>query len=175
MGPDDGRTGTLAVPMAAPSRTGDQIVATNRQARRDYEILDTWECGIVLQGSEVKSLRESKVTLSDAFARVDGREIELVGLHVTAYSAASAQGGHDPARTRRLLLHRHQIDEIRSRVDQEHLTLVPLSLYFKGGRAKLELGLGRGRKHYDKRRAIAERDAEREARRAMAPRRHVES
>jgi len=153
--------------------TRNKIVATNRQARRDYEILDTWECGIMLQGSEVKSLREAKVTLTDAYARVDMREIYLVGLHINAYSSASAQGGHELSRTRKLLLHRHEIDELRLRVDQEHLSLVPLQLYFKDGRAKLELGLGRGRKHYDKRQVIAKRDADMDARRAMAARRRA--
>ena len=152
----------------------NKVVATNRQARRDYEILDEWECGIMLQGSEVKSLREAKVTLSDAFGRFDGRDLYLVGLHINAYSNASAQGGHELGRTRRLLAHRHELDEMRHRVDQEHLSLIPLSLYFKEGRAKVELGLGRGRKHYDKRQVIAKRDAELDARRAMAARRRAE-
>lgn len=152
----------------------NKVVATNRQARRDYEILDEWECGIMLQGSEVKSLREAKVTLSDAFGRFDGRDLYLVGLHINAYSNASAQGGHELGRTRRLLAHRHELDEMRHRVDQEHLSLIPLSLYFKEGRAKVELGLGRGRKHYDKRQMIAKRDADLDARRAMAARRRAE-
>lgn len=160
--------------MAARPDTRNQLVATNRQARRDYEILDEWECGIRLQGSEVKSLREAKVTLTDAFARFEGRDLYLVGLHINAYSAASSQGGHELARTRKLLLHRHELDEMKRRVDQEHLSLVPLSLYFKDGRAKVELGLGRGRKHYDKRQVIAQRDADMDARRAMSARRRVE-
>jgi SsrA-binding protein len=155
----------------APKRSGDTVVATNRQARRDFEILDAWEAGIMLKGSEVKSLREAKVQLADAYARIDRGEVWLVGLHISPYSASSSQGSHDVARNRKLLLHRHEVDEIRARVDQERLTLVPLSLYFKGGRAKLELGLGRGRKHYDKRQVIAKRDAELDARRAMAARR----
>lgn len=152
----------------APKRPGEQVVATNRQARRDYEILDTWEAGIVLQGSEVKSLREAKVQLNDAYARFTGRELFLVGLHIAAYSNASAQGGHELERTRKLLLHQHELEEVKARVDQEHLTLVPLRLYFRDGRAKLEIGLGRGRKHYDKRQVIAQRDADLDARRAMA-------
>jgi SsrA-binding protein len=154
--------------MASKKPSTDPVVASNRQARRDYEILDTWEAGIMLQGSEVKSLRESKVQLRDAYARFSGRELFLMGLHIAAYSNASAQGGHELERTRKLLLHSHELEEIRQRVDQEHLTVVPLSLYFKGGRAKVELGLGRGRKHYDKRQAIAQRDADRDAQRAMA-------
>lgn len=144
------------------------MVATNRQAHRDYEILDTWEAGIMLQGSEVKSLREANVQLRDAYARFTGRDLYLLGLHIAAYSNASAQGGHELERTRKLLLHRHELDEMRQRVDQEHLTVVPLSMYFKGGRAKVELGIGRGRKHYDKRQVIAARDSERDAQRAMA-------
>ena len=149
-------------------KPGTTVVATNRQARRDYEIIDTWECGIMLQGSEVKSLREAKVTLTDAFARFTGRDLYLVGLHINAYSNASAQGGHEPARTRKLLAHRHELEEMHQRVSQEHLTLVPLSLYFKGARAKVEIGMGKGRKHYDKRQAIAQRDSDNDARRAMA-------
>lgn len=160
--------------MAAKPPSGNKIVASNRQARRDYEILDTWECGIMLQGSEVKSLREAKVTLTDAYARFEMRELYLVGLHINAYSNSSAQGGHELSRTRKLLVHHHELDEMRRRVDQEHLSLVPLSLYFKDGKAKLELGLGRGRKHYDKRQVIAKRDADMDARRAMAARRRSE-
>jgi len=143
------------------------VVASNRRARRDYEILDTWECGLVLRGSEVKSLRESKVQLADAYARLIGDEVWLVGLHIAPYSHAAVQTGHEPARDRKLLLHRHQIDGLRARLDQERLTLMPLSLYFSEGRCKLELGLGRGRRQYDKRQVIAEREADREARRAM--------
>ena len=151
-----------------------KLIASNRRARRDYEIIDTYETGIVLSGSEVKSLREAKVTLTDAYARFEMRDLYLVGLHINAYTNASSQGGHELARTRKLLAHRHEIDEMRMRVDQEHLSLVPLSLYFKDGKAKLELGLGRGRKHYDKRQVIAKRDADMDARRAMAARRRAE-
>ena len=122
----------------------------------------------MLKGSEVKSLREARVTLNDAFARFEGRDPYLVGLHINAYSNASAQGGHEPARTRKLLAHRHELDEMHQKVSQEHLTLIPLSLYFREGRAKLEVGLGRGLKHYDKRQMIAQRDADLDARRAMA-------
>jgi SsrA-binding protein len=160
--------------MAAKKNPGEQIVATNRQAHRDYEILDTWEAGVMLKGSEVKSLREAKVQLRDAYARFTGRELFLVGLHIGAYSNASAQGGHELERTRKLLLHDHELHEMKVRVDQEHLTLVPLSLYFKGGRAKVEIGIGRGRKHYDKRQVIAQRDSDLDAKRAMAARRRSE-
>ena len=160
--------------MATKQDPGNKVVATNRQARRDYEIVDTWEAGLVLKGSEVKSLLESKVQLADTYARIDRGEVWLVGLHIAAYSMASAQGGHEVARVRKLLLHRHEVDELRVRVDQERLTIVPLSLYFRDGRSKVEIGVGRGRKHYDKRQVIAKRDAELDARRAMAARRRAE-
>jgi SsrA-binding protein len=148
---------------------GAKVVATNRQARRNYDVLDTFEAGLVLKGSEVKSLRESKVTLADAYARIIGREAWVVGLHITPYSHAGTGFGElDPERDRKLLLHRTEIDRLRARIDQDRLTLVPLSLYFKDGRAKLELGLAKGRTGVDKRQVMAKRDAEREAERAMA-------
>src|SRR4051812_33278319 len=115
----------------APKPKAPPVIATNRQAHRDYEILDSWEAGIMLRGSEVKSLRESKVQLADAYARFTGRELFLVGLHISGYSNASSQGGHELERTRKLLLNHHELDEIKLRVDQEHLSLIPLSLYFK--------------------------------------------
>jgi len=154
--------------MAKPPPPGELVVATNRQARRDYDILETWECGILLQGSEVKSLRESKVQLSDAYARLVADEVWLIGLHVSPYSHSASHNGHILDRDRKLLLHRSEIESIRARLDQDHLTLVPLRIYFKAGRCKVEIGLGRGRKTYDKRQAIAKADAEREAQRAMA-------
>lgn len=154
--------------MAPRSRDDVTIIATNRQARRDYEILDTWEAGIVLRGAEVKSLREAKVQLADSYARMVDGELWVFGIHVTAYSHASSHIPPDPLRERKLLLHRQQLDVIRDRLARERLSLVPLSLYFKGGRVKLELGLARGRRKVDKRQAIAARDAELEARRAMA-------
>jgi SsrA-binding protein len=146
----------------------NKVVATNRQARRDYEILDYFEAGIVLRGSEVKALREAKVQLSDAYGKVSGNELWLHGLHIAGYSHAGRFDSHAPERERKLLLHRSEIDRLRARVDQERLALVPLSLYFKEGRAKVELGLGRGRRQHDKRQAIAQRDADLEARRAIA-------
>lgn len=149
---------------------GTKLVAQNRKARHDYEVLDTYECGIALQGSEVKSLREGKVQLRDAYARVDGGEVWLHGVHVAPYAFAQDFGAHDPDRKRKLLLHRREIDELRAQTQQEPLTLVPLSIYFKDGRAKVELALARGRKRYDKRHAIAARDAAREAARAASSR-----
>jgi SsrA-binding protein len=145
-----------------------KVVARNRRARHDYDLLDTYECGISLQGSEVKSLRDAKVTLADAYARAENGEVWLHGLHIAPYSHAQDHTGHEPERRRKLLLHRREIDELSARVAQDQLALVPLSLYFKDGRAKLELALARGRRRYDKRQAIAKRDAEREADRAMA-------
>ena len=147
---------------------GTRPVAQNRRARHDYELLDVLECGIALQGSEVKSLRAGKVQLRDAYARVEGGEVWLHGMHVAPYAFASGFGGHDPERPRKLLLHRREIDELHARTSQQSLTLVPLSLYFKDGRAKVELALARGRRRYDKRHAIASRDAEREVERAVA-------
>jgi len=167
MGPATGPTGSVR-PLMAPRSDGTTVIATNRQARRDFEILDSWEAGIVLRGSEVKSLRESKVQLADSYARLIDEEVWVMGIHITPYSHASAYLAPDATRDRKLLLHRHQIDLIRDRLARERLTLVPLSLSFKGGRVKLELGLGRGRQKADKRQAIAERDADMEARRAMA-------
>src|SRR5580700_843536 len=141
----------------------DRIVATNRRARYDYDILDTYECGIVLQGSEVKSLRSGRAQLSDAYARVSNGEMWLFGVHIPPWQFASGFGAHDPDRRRKLLLHRGQIDELLGRTQQATLTLIPVRLYFKEGKAKVELALARGRRLYDKRRVLAEREAEREA------------
>ena len=149
---------------------GTKPVAQNRKARHDYEVLETWECGMVLVGSEVKSLRDGKVQLRESYARVEDGEVWLHGMHVAPYAFASGFGAHDPERKRKLLLSRGEIDELRARTQQEPLTLVPLSIYFKDGRAKVELALARGRKRYDKRHAIAARDAAREAARAASNR-----
>lgn len=146
--------------------TGTQVVATNRQARRNYEILDTVEAGLVLRGSEVKSLREAKVQITDAFGRIDSGEIWLHGLHIAPYMHSQTHTGHDPDRKRKLLMHSHEIERLRARVDPEHLSLVPLSIYFKDGRAKVEMALAKGRRTHDKRQVIAERDAERTLQRA---------
>ena len=150
---------------------GRRIVAQNRRARHDYFVLETFECGLALQGSEVKSLREGKAQLRDAYAKVEKGEVWLLGVHVPPYAFAQGFGSHDPDRPRKLLLHRREIDELLGRTQQESLTLVPLSLYFRDGRAKVELALARGRKTYDKRHAIAARDAAREAARASRHRR----
>jgi SsrA-binding protein len=144
----------------------DRVVATNRRARHDFEILESFECGIVLQGSEVKSLRSGKAQLADAFARVSNGEVWLFGMHIPPWQFATGFGAHDPDRRRKLLLHRAQIDELVGRTQQQALTLIPLKLYFHEGKAKVELALARGRRLYDKRRVLAAREAEREAARA---------
>jgi SsrA-binding protein len=141
----------------------NRLVASNRRARHDYEIIDTVECGIVLQGSEVKSLRAGRIALQDSYARFDDGEMWLFGVHVPPYAQANGFGAHDPDRRRKLLLHRRQIDEWMGKSKQNSLTMVPLSIYFKDGRAKVELALARGRRQYDKRHAIAARDAGRDA------------
>ncbi len=146
------------------------MVATNKNARRNYDIMETYEAGIELRGAEVKALRESNVTIGDAYARFEGGELWLVALHITPYSRASSHVKADATRKRKLLMHRYELDRLNSRVEQDKLTLVPMALYFKAGRAKLELGLGRGLKTVDKRQLIAKRDADREARRELAER-----
>jgi SsrA-binding protein len=146
---------------------GVKVVATNRSARHDYTILDTVEAGLVLRGSEVKSLREAQVQLKEAHARIDGHEAWVVGMHIAPYATTGLHDLVEPDRKRKLLLNRSEIDRLKLRMDLERLTLVPLSLYFKNGRAKLELGLAKGRSRGDKRQAIAERDALREAEKEM--------
>jgi SsrA-binding protein len=158
------------MPASSRGPTGARPVASNRRARHDYEILETVEAGVALAGSEVKSLRAGKVQLRDAFARVQDGEVWLHGVHVAPYAFATGFGAVDPDRPRKLLLHRREIDSLGARVAQQSLTLVPLSIYFKDGRAKVELALARGRRNYDKRHAIAERDARREASRAAGAR-----
>jgi SsrA-binding protein len=154
--------------MAAPDRKGTKLIASNRTARRDYDVLETIEAGIALKGSEVKSLRESKVQLNDAYARVIDGELWLLGMHVSPYSHGVGVFGHDPDRLRKLLVHRGEMLRLKARVDQERLALVALALYFKDGRAKVELGLARGRNKGDKREALAKKEADLEARKAMA-------
>jgi SsrA-binding protein len=142
-------------------------IAQNRRARHEYEILETFECGIELKGGEVKSLRLGHVQLHDAYARVDDGELWLLGVHIAPYEYAHGFGFIEPERRRKLLVHRSQIDELGGRVAQQSLTLIPLSLYFKDGRAKAEIALARGRRLYDKRHALQEKDASREAQRSI--------
>ena len=147
------------------TRLGDVTVLTNRKARHDYAILDVWECGIVLHGAEVKSLREHHANLQDAFARVDDGEIWLNGMHILPYAFSRAE--LDPVRRRKLLLHAHEIEDIKRKTEEKGLTLVPLKVYFKDGRAKVEIGLAKGKKNYDKRHALAAQDAKRDVERAL--------
>jgi SsrA-binding protein len=149
---------------------GHKVVATNRKARYNYEILDTFEAGIVLVGSEVKSMRAGSVQLKDAYASIRGGEVWLENAHIAPYSFAE-NGGHDPERPRKLLLHRREIDRLFGRIREEGLTLVPLQVYFTEGRAKVELGLARGKRPHDKRRAIVDRQQKREIARAKSLRR----
>jgi len=147
----------------------ERVVVTNRKASHLYEILETFEAGLVLKGTEVKSLREGKANFKDSYARIEGGEAWLVGCHISPYHHGS-DANHDPERSRKLLLHRGEISRLLGKVQERGLTLVPLRLYFKDGRAKLELGLARGRKLHDKRRAIREREMRREMDKAVRAR-----
>ncbi|MET7967023.1 SsrA-binding protein SmpB [Micromonospora sp. NPDC005305] len=149
--------------------TGRKLVASNKKARHDYTILKTYEAGIVLAGTEVKSLREGRVSLVDAFAQERDGEIMLYGLHIAEYGFGTWTN-HQPRRTRKLLLNRVEIARILEKLRDGGVTLVPLSLYFSNGWAKVELGLARGRRSYDKRQALAERDANREIARELGRR-----
>lgn len=141
---------------------GDAVTELrNRRANFDYEILETFEAGLVLTGSEVKSLRAGGASISEAFARVRGDEVFLEGMNIPVYSQAS-YNNHDPLRTRKLLLHRREIEQLRAAVEQRGLSIVPVKLYFRDGWAKLLIGIGRGRKRHDKRQRQAERDAQRQ-------------
>lgn len=143
-----------------------QVKATNRKALRDFEIEDTFEAGIVLLGSEIKSIREGGANLRDSYATIEGGEVFLYGMHVAPYLKASTFG-HEPVRPRKLLLHNYEIKRLAGKINEKGYTLVPLKLYIRSGRAKLEMGLARGRRKYDKRREIARKDAEREMERAL--------
>lgn len=160
--------------MAPPRDTTNpgqrKLIASNRRARHEYAIIDTIEAGIVLTGSEVKSLREGHAQLADAYARVIRGQMWLDGMHIPPYQMAKGFGAHDPDRARKLLLHAREIEKLEHQVNTEHLTLVPLALYFKDGRVKVELGLGRGRRKADKRQAMAERDHKLEIAKAMGRR-----
>ena len=145
----------------------ERDISVNRRAFHDYFIDERFEAGLVLTGSEVKSLRDHRAHLKDAYARFFGDELFLVGAHINPYAPAS-QFGHDPIRTRKLLLHRREIERLRGKIQERGLTLVPLRLYWSKGRAKAELGLARGKKQYDKRASIRERMEHREVERAMA-------
>lgn len=152
--------------MAKADDDGRKIVASNRKARHNYDIVDTYECGIVLKGSEVKSLRAGQVQLKDAYAEFRGADLWLENMHIAPYQFARG-GGHDPERPRKLLLHKYELDRLLGKVNEAGLTLVPLSIYFTHGLAKVEMALGKGRRRYDKRQAIRAREEKREMDRAM--------
>ncbi len=145
------------------------MVARNKKARRDYVVLDTWEAGLVLKGSEVKSIRAGKVAFHDAHAKAESGEVWLHNLHVSPYEHAN-RWNHDETRPRKLLLHRDEIRRMVSRAEEKGLTLVPLDVYFRRGRARITLGLCRGKKHRDRREELKRRTMQREAERAMKER-----
>lgn len=146
-------------------KPGVKVVATNRRARHEYEILETFECGMALQGYEVKSIRQGRVNIADGYAAFRANEAFVENMHITPYSHGD-QRIIDPLRVRKLLLKRKEIDYLYGKVKERGLAVIPLKLYFKGARVKLEVGLGRGKKLYDKRHDIAERDAQRDIERA---------
>ena len=147
-----------------------RVVATNRRARHNYEILDTFEAGMVLRGSEVKSLRAGQVQLKDAYATINRGEMWLENAHIAPYSYATG-GGHDPERVRKLLLHRREIDRLTGKINEQGLTLVPLQIYFVHGLAKVEIALAKGRHTFDKRKKLIDRQQKREMDRARSHRR----
>ena len=149
-----------------PKEQGRKAIATNRKARHDYSIVDTYECGVVLMGTEVKSLRAGRASLVDAFATVDDGEVWLRGLHITEYEMGTWTN-HEPRRNRKLLLHKAEILKLIGKTKESGLSLVPLSMYFKDGKVKVELALAKGKKSWDKRQTLAKRDAERETQRAV--------
>lgn len=140
---------------------GIKVVATNRKARHEYFLLDTYEAGLVLKGSEIKSIRAGQISLAQAYVSVDNNEAWLVNSHIAPYNEAS-RNNHDPVRTRKLLLHRSEIRKLSDKVRQKGATVIPLRIYLKDGKAKIEIALAKGKKHYDKRAEIAKRDAKRE-------------
>lgn len=153
--------------MAPP---GTKIIASNRRARHDYAISDSIEAGVSLLGSEVKSLREAQVQLADGYARFRNGELWLEGVSIAPYGFAIGFGAHEQDRPRKLLLHRAELKRLSDQVDRERVSIIPLSMYFKDGRVKVELGIGKGRTKADKRQSIAARDAQRDIEREMGRR-----
>ena len=143
-----------------------KVIANNRKAKHDYFLLETFEAGLVLQGSEIKSIRAGQVSLKEAYVRTDGREAWLVNAHIAPYNPASRQN-HDPKRDRKLLLNRKEIDQLFGEVRQKGVTIIPTQLYLKEGKAKVEIALAKGKQKYDKRQAMAKKDAQREVERAL--------
>ncbi|WP_461208407.1 SsrA-binding protein SmpB [Desulfocurvus sp. DL9XJH121] len=152
--------------MSAPN-PGTKLIGSNKNARRNYEVLDTFEAGISLMGSEVKSLREGRVSFKDGYVRLSGGEAWLVGVHIAPYEQAS-YFGHEPERERKLLLHGYEIDTLAAKVEQKGLSVVPLKMYFKKGRVKVEIALCRGKKIHDRREDLKARDIQRDTARELA-------
>ncbi|SDG63546.1 SsrA-binding protein [Sinosporangium album] len=149
-----------------PRETGRKVIAQNKRARHDFHIEDTYEAGIVLQGTEVKSLRAGRASLTDGYATIKDGEAWLINVHIPEYTMGTWTN-HAARRTRKLLLHRKEIDKLLAKTKKSGLTIVPLALYFKDGKAKIEIGLGRGKKDWDKRHALAEKQAKREMARML--------
>jgi SsrA-binding protein len=154
------------VAQATKPKQEDRMIAVNRKASHDYELLDRVEAGIVLTGTEIKSVREGRVNVREAYARIQNGEMFLLNCHIAQYQAGSYQN-HEPTRPRKLLLHRNEILRLALAVNQKGLTIVPTRMYYVRGRAKVELAVARGKKAYDKRHAIADRDAQRQIARAV--------
>ena len=146
-----------------------KVIATNRKARHQYQFHDTYEAGLVLMGSEIKSIRAGRVSLQEGFVVIDGNEAWLVNVHIAQYHPASRQN-HEPRRKRKLLLHRREIDRLQSRAQEKGITIVPTRLYLKDGRGKVEIALARGKKLHDKRQTLAKRDSKRQIERAIKER-----
>ncbi len=157
--------------MSPKADAEQKTVISNRRARHDYEILERYETGIVLTGAEVKSLRGGRGSLAESFARVRGREIWIEGMHIPPYEQAMDKRTYDPIRPRKLLLHRTEIERLIGKTAERGLALIPMRVYFTHGMAKLELGLGRGKRQFEKRQALAEREHEREMQRSVGRRR----
>ncbi len=156
------------MPKSPDAGARDRVAISNRRARHEYFILDTYECGIVLVGSEVKSIRDGRANIGEAYARIDHGEVWLYGMHISPYPFT--RDNPDPERKRKLLLHRSEIDRLVGKLTEAGLTMVPLKVFFQNGKAKIELGVARGKRQWDKRQAMAERDAKREADRALRSR-----
>jgi SsrA-binding protein len=150
----------------AAQRRGDRVVTTNRRAFHDFHILESVEAGIVLTGTEIKSIRNGKATISEAYARVDNGELWLIGSNIAPYTHGN-RANHEPDRPRKLLVHRRELDRLRASIEQKGLTLVPLRLHLKQGRAKIDIGIARGKKLYDKRTAEVDRQSRRDVERAL--------
>jgi len=159
----------VAQPTSSNRKSGRKVIAQNKKARHDYAIVDTFEAGIALTGTEVKSLRLGRASLVDGFATIDDGEVWLRNVHIPEYEQGSWTN-HEPRRTRKLLLHRGEILRLIGKTKESGLTLVPLALYFSAGKVKVELALARGKRSYDKRQDLARRDADREVRRALGRR-----